>query len=336
MAAQPAPHVAGGDAHRLPSSRTVDAPPAARLWPAAKRAFAQFRADQLTDRAASMTYYAMLALAPTLVAAVSMFGLVADPQTVTNFVDFLARQGTDVNTQRTVNEMMSKIIESSGGAAGATFVISLLIALNGASGAFSAAGRGLNDVYNVEEDRSFVRHKLQDVGLTLAVLVLLLAVVVAVFLGGGIAEDLAGEIGLGSAAVTVWNIARWPIAAVLGLVIVALVMAFAPDIKPRKIRWLTPGAVGFIVLWLLASLAFGFYVRTFGSYAAYGAVGAAVVLLLYIWLTCCVFLLAAELNAEMERQESAGRGGPPFVSPPPSAPGSVTPGGGTAPGAPDS
>lgn len=319
----------------MPPSRTTEAPPAARLPDAAKRGFANFRAHQMTDRAASLTYYAMLALFPTLVALVSLFGLVGSPDTVADFVEFLADQGADANTQRTVDDLMSNIVESSSGAAGLTFVISVAIALNGASGAFSAAGRALNDVHNVEEDRGFVRHKLQDLGMTLLLLVLGVVILVALFLGGGIADSIFDEIGLGSTATTVWSLARWVVALVVAMVAVALVYAFAPDLKPRNIKWLSPGAVGFVVLWLVLSALFGLYVQNFGSYAAYGAFGAAVVLLLWLWLSSCAFLLGAEVNAEIERQETAGRGGPPFVSPPPSAPGSAPAGTSTGPAARD-
>lgn len=332
MSAPGAPHTAPPAVpRRTPPSRVVEAPPKARLVPAAKRAFNNFRAHQMTDRAASLTYYAMLALFPTLVALVSLFGLVGSAETVTKFVDFLAEHGADRNTQRTIDDLMSGLVESSGGAAGVTFVISISIALNGASGAFSAAGRAINDVYNVEEDRSFVRHKAQDLAMTLILLLLGAVLVVALFLGGGIVEPIFGEIGLGSSAATVWGVVRWPVALVVALVAVALIYAFSPDLKPRRLAWLSPGALLFVVLWLVLSALFGIYVQNFGSYAAYGAFGAAVVLLLWLWISSCVFLFGAEVNAEVERQEIAGRGGPPFVTPPPTATASAPAGASTGP-----
>lgn len=335
MAASSTQRAAGRDDASVPPSQTADTPPAARLPQAAKRAFSNFRAHEMTDRAAALTYYAMLSLAPTLVALVSLFGLVGSPETVANFVDYLAEQGVDANTRETLDSVMSSIVESSSGGAGAALVVSVLIAVNGASGAFSAAGRAINDVYAIEDDRSFVRHKLQDLGMTLLLLVTGVLLLVALFLGGGIAETLFDEIGLGSTAVTIWSIARWGVALVLALIVVALVYAFAPDLKPRRVIWISPGAVAFVVLWLVLSGLFGIYVQNFGSYAAYGAFGAAVVLLLWLWISSCAFLLGAELNAEMERQETAGRGGPPFVSPPPTAPGSAPRGRSTGPAAPD-
>jgi membrane protein len=285
---------------------------------AAKRAFAQFRRHEMTDVAAALTYYAMMSLFPAIVLATSLFSLIGDEQTVSNAVDYFARQGADASTQEAIRKVMDKIVSASGGAVSFALVISILIALNGASGAFGAAGRALNRVYGVEEDRGFVGRKLTDLGITLTIVVLLLVVVAALFLGGGFAEDLLGSIGLGDTAATVWSIVRWPIALLAMLVAYALIYAYAPDITPRRLRWISPGALTGVGIWIVASIGFGIYIRNFSSYgAAYGAAGAVIVLLLWLWLSSCAFLLGAELNAELERTVAAGRGGPPAVTPPP-------------------
>jgi membrane protein len=235
-------------------------------------------------------------------------------------VDYFARQGADAATQDAVRKVMDNIVSASGGAVSVALVISILIALNGASGAFGAAGRALNRVYAVEEDRGFVRRKLNDLGITLVIVVLLLVVVAALFLGGGFAEDLLGSIGLGSTASTVWLVVRWPIALAGMLGAYGLIYAYAPDIEPRRLRWITPGAATGVVIWIVASIGFGIYIKNFSSYgAAYGAAGAVIVLLLWLWLSSCAFLFGAELNAELERAAAAGRGGPPSLSPPPTA-----------------
>ncbi|MBI5106361.1 MAG: YihY/virulence factor BrkB family protein [Solirubrobacterales bacterium] len=292
--------------------------PRASLRSAATRAFSQFRTHQMTDVAASLTYYAMLSLFPMLAASVSLFALVGDPKTVTDAVDYVARSGADQATQEVLNNTLRNIVESSSGAVSVALAISVLLALNGASGAFGASGRALNRVYAVDEDRGFVRRKLTDLGMTLVIVVLLLVVIVAVFLGGGIAEDMLGSIGLGDTAAVVWSIVRWPVALVAALVAYALIYAFAPDISPRRVRWISPGAIAGVVIWIVASAAFAVYIKNFSTYgAAYGAAGAAIVLLLWLWLSSCAFLFGAELNAEIERAETAGRGGPPMVTPPP-------------------
>jgi membrane protein len=165
-----------------------------------------------------------------------------------------------------------------------------------------------------------VGRKLTDLGMTLVIVVLLLVVIGALFVGGGIAEDLLGTIGLGGTAATAWSIVRWPLALGAALIAYALIYAFAPDREPRRLRWISPGAVAGVAIWIVASIAFGIYIKNFSSYgAAYGAAGAVIVLLLWLWLSSCAFLLGAELNAELERAETAGRGGPPVPMPPPSA-----------------
>ena len=259
----------------------------------------------MTDVAAALTYYGMLALFPMLIVAVSLFGLIGDRTTVADFVNYLARNGADQTTTSTLDDVMTNIVESGGGAIGIALLVSLLVALNGASGAFGAAGRALNRVYEVEEDRGFVRRKLTDLAMTIVIVVLLLIVVVAISLGGGWTEDLFGRIGLGESAASVWSIARWPVALAAALVAFALIYAFAPDVTPRRIRWISPGAIAGVVVWIVASIGFAVYIKNFSSYgAAYGAFGAVVVMLLWLWLSSCAFLLGGELNAELEKEET--------------------------------
>lgn len=282
----------------------------AMLPGAAKRAFVVFRRHQMTDVAASLTYYAMMSLFPAIVLATSLFSLIGDRKTVADAVDYFARQGADQATLDTIRAVMNKLVTASGGAVSAALVVSVLIALNGASGAFGAAGRALNRIYGVDDDRSLVGRKLVDIGMTLVIVVVLLVAIAALFLGGGVAEDLLGSIGLGSAAATVWSIVRWPLALGAALLAYALIYAYAPDLEPRRLRWISPGAVAGVAIWIVASIAFGIYIKHFSTYgAAYGAAGAAIVLLLWLWLSSCAFLFGAELNAELERSRTAGRGG---------------------------
>lgn len=273
----------------------------------------------MNDVAASLTYYAMMSLFPGIVIATSLFSLIGDASTVTDAVDYLARHGADATTQSAVSETMQAIVKASGGAVTAALAVSFLFALNGASGAFAAAGRALNRVYGVEEDRSFVRRKALDVGMTLVIVALLLVTLAAMFLAGGVAGDLLRAAGLGGTGPSVWSYLRWPIALAAALLAYALIFAFAPDRHPRRFRWISPGSVAGVTIWVVASIGFGVYLRHFSSYgAAYGAAGAAIALLLWLWISSCAFLLGAELNAELEHAQTAGRGGPPPPSPPPS------------------
>jgi membrane protein len=285
-----------------------------------KQAFANFRAHEMTDYAAVLTYFAMMSLFPALLLGVTLLGLFGQQSLVSDASEYLLRHGADPKTAGVVRDALAKVISSSGGALGVSLVISVALALNGASGAFAAAGRALNVVYGVEEDRGFVRRKLTDLGCTLVVILLFAIVLVAVFLGGQIADDLLGKIGLGSTAAAVWSIARWPVAVLAAMVAYAIVYAVAPNVVPRRFRWISPGAALGVILWIVLSVAFGVYIQNFSSYgAAYGVFGAAIILLLWLYLSANAFLFGAEVNAELERAETAGRAAPPPPSPPPTA-----------------
>jgi membrane protein len=151
------------------------------------------------------------------------------------------------------------------GTAIVALVIGLATSLNGASGAFGAAGRALNKIFRVQEGRGFVRHKLNDLLWTLIVSVLGLVTFVLLFLGGGLARDVLGKIGLGDTAASIWLVVRWPAALAVAMMIYAIVYYAAPNVEVRKFRWITPGAIVGVVLWILASAAFFVYVSNFSS-----------------------------------------------------------------------
>jgi membrane protein len=268
----------------------------------AKRAFQRFREQNMTDHAAALTYYAMMSLFPTLLVGATLLGLFGQESLVTDAGNYVARHGADASTANVVRSLLSRLVNSSGGALGVTLIVSVLLALNGASGAFAAAGRALNIVFGVDDDRGFVTKKLRHLGATLVVIVLFLVVLTAVFLGGKITNDLFGKIGLGGSARTVWSVVRWPLALVAATVGYAMVYGLAPAFENPKVRWLSPGAIVAVGLWIVLSIAFSIYVRNFSTYgAAYGALGAAIVLLLWLYLSANAMLFGAELNAELNR-----------------------------------
>jgi membrane protein len=270
------------------------------------RAVKSFLAHQMTDRAATLTYYAMMSLFPALLVGVTLLGLVGQQGLVTDATNYLLDHGVDGDTANVVRKVLQNMVNASGGTLGLTLLISVLLALNGASGAFGAAGRALNVVYGADESRGMVGRKLTDVATALVVIMLFAVVLASIFLGGQIADDLFGKIGLGSTAATIWSYARWPVALVAATVAYGIVYGLAPDTEPREIRWITPGAVVGVVLWIVLSLGFSIYVRNFSSYGAvYGAFAAAIVLLLWLYLSANAFLFGAELNAELERNAGA-------------------------------
>lgn len=287
------------------------------MFSTVKRAAQRFQADNMTDHAAALTYYAMMSLFPALLVCVSLLGLLGDESLVTKAVDYVRENGAPADVVDALRASLSAVVSNAGGAVSVTLVIGIAVALYGAAGAFGGAGRALNDVHGSEETRSFLRHKLSDLACTLVVIALALVALFSVFLGGGLASDLFGTIGLGDTAAGIWRAARWGVAIAAVLAIYAIVFAFGPNVEPRRIRVITPGAIAGVLIWIVASMGFFLYVSNFGKYGAtYGAFAGAVILLLWLYLSNIAFLFGAELNAVVDRERSSGRHGPPPSRPP--------------------
>jgi membrane protein len=269
-----------------------------------KAAFKRFRADEMLDTAASLTYYALMSLFPALLFAVAVLGLFGQESLIDETADYLKTAGAPESTINAVTDALDSA-QSQKGTAITALVLGLVISLNSASGAFGAAGRGLNRVWRVEEGRGFVRRKANDLLWTLTVLVLVILTFVLVFLGGGLASDVLGWLGLGETAADIWRIVRWPGALMSALLVYAVVYYAAPNVEVRRFRWITPGAVVGVITWILASALFFVYVSNFSSYSAtYGAFAAAVILLVWLWLTNVALLFGAELNAVIDVRRS--------------------------------
>ena len=265
-----------------------------------KRAFGRFQKDQMTDHAAALTYYSLLSLFPALLFAVALLGVFGQQGLITEAASYLRDAGAPADTVNAVTGALESA-QSQRSTAITALVIGLVVSLNGASGAFGAVGRALNVVWRVDEGRGFVKLRAQNLAWTLVVLAFVLITFVLLFLGGGLASDIAGAIGLGDTAATVWRIARWPAALVSAMTIYAIVYFAAPNVEIPHFRWITPGAIFGVVVWILASGLFFFYVSNFSSYSAtYGAFAAVVILLVWLWLTNVVLLFGAELNAAID------------------------------------
>ncbi|MFC8596889.1 YihY/virulence factor BrkB family protein [Isoptericola sp. NPDC057191] len=289
---EPAP-----DDPRKPDSPKDLKKPSWRL--ASKGAVREFMDDQCTDLAAALTYYAVLAAAPALLALVSLLGFVGDPEKAINSIlttvsDFLPEE-----TLAIVKPLVENLVNSTG--AGLALVVGLVIALWSASGYVTAFGRAMNRVYEVEEGRPIWKLRPLLLLVTLVVVVLAAIIVASLVLSGPVARSIGDAVGLGDAALTAWNIAKWPVALLLVIVVVALLYHLTPNVKQPKFRWISVGAVVAIVVWLIASAAFAFYVANFGSYGSYGMLGTVIVFLLWLWITNLALLFGAELDAELER-----------------------------------
>jgi membrane protein len=269
-----------------------------------KRAFQRFQRDQMTDRAAALTYYSLLSLFPALLFGVAALGYFGGQALIADAADYLRQAGAPAETV----DAVTKALESAQAQRSTAFtalIVALGTSLYGASGAFGAVGRALNVVWRVDEGRNFIRRKAHDVFWTAVLLVLVLITFVLIFVGGEVAQDLLGTIGLGGVAGDVWLIARWPAALLFAMVIYAVVYYAAPNVEVPRFQFLTPGAVVGVVAWIIVSAGFFLYVSSFSSYSAtYGAFAAAVILVVWLWLTNVVLLLGAELNAAIDLRRS--------------------------------
>jgi membrane protein len=265
-----------------------------------KRAFGRFRRDEITDNAAALTYYSLLSLFPALLFCAALLGVFGQQGLIDDAASYLHDAGAPQDTVNAVTGALKSAQEQRSTAIVA-LIIGLATALNGASIAFGAAGRALNKIFRVQEGRGFVKHKLFDLVWTLVIMALALITFVLIFLGGGLASDVLGKIGLGDTAATVWQILRWPAALCVTMLIYAIVYYAAPNVAVRHFRWITPGAVVGVLLWIVASALFFLYVSNFSSYSAtYGAFAGAIILLVWLWVTNLALLFGAELNAVVD------------------------------------
>ncbi len=258
----------------------------------------------MSDSAAALTYYSLMSLFPALLVAVAVLGVFGQASLITDTADYLKTAGAPDDTVNAVTSALQSAQEQRG-AARTALVLGLALSLYSASGGFGAAGRALNRVWRVEEGRGLVRRKAGALLWTLVVLVLVLITFVLVFLGGGLASDVLGWLGLGETAADVWRIVRWPAAIWSATLVYAVVYYAAPNVEIRRFRWITPGAVVGVAVWLVASALFFVYVSNFSSYSAtYGAFAGAVILLVWLWLTNVALLFGAELNAAIDVRRS--------------------------------
>ena len=267
----------------------------------ARKTAREFSRDECTDLAAALTYYAVLALFPALIALLSLVGLVGQgTTTVTTILDVLNQVGAS-GVAGTLKGPLTDLSQAPG-KAGFAFVVGLALALWSASGYVGAFGRAMNRMYEVDEGRPVWKLRPVQLVVTLICVVLAALVAMALVVTGPAAKAVGDAVGLGSTAVTVWNIAKWPVMLVVVIGIVALLYYATPNVKQPRFRWISVGAAVAIVVWILASAAFGLYVATFASYdKTYGSLAGVVVFLLWLWLTNLALLFGAELDCELER-----------------------------------
>jgi membrane protein len=283
-----------------------------------KRTFREFKEDNLTDWAAALTYYGVLSIFPALIALVSILGLVGTSATQP-LLDNLSQVAPGPAKQIFTSAIQN--LQKSQGAAGVVFFVGLAAALWSASGYVAAFMRASNSIYDIGEGRPIWKTLPVRLAVTVVLVTLLAITAMAVVLTGGLAQQVGNLIGLGSTAVTVWDIAKWPVLILIVSLMFAILYYFAPNVKQPGFRWITPGGLLAVLVWIIASAAFAFYVANFGSYnKTYGALAGAIVFLMWLWISNIAVLLGAEFNAELERGRrieagDAGEEEEPFVEP---------------------
>jgi membrane protein len=270
-------------------------------WGVLRRTATEFSEDNLTDWAAALTYYGLLALFPALIALVSIVGLFADPKvTAQKITEIVTQIGPSSGAQTFSGPIKS--ITSNQSAAGILFVVGLLGALWAASGYVGAFMRASHVIYETPEGRPIWKLRPLQMLVTLVIVVLVAVLALALVLTGPIVDAIAKPLGISSTATTIWDIAKWPVMLAIAITIIAVLYYSTPNVKLRGFKWVMPGSIIAVVAWLIASALFALYVANFGSYdKTYGTLGGIVVMLVWMWITNLAILFGHELNAERER-----------------------------------
>ncbi len=265
-----------------------------------RRTGREFGDDHCTDLAAALTYYAVLALFPAAIALISLLGVVGQGQSSVDNIIKILQPLVSSSTLDTIHPALDSIATSP--RAGLGLVVGIVGALWSASGYVGAFGRAMNRVYEIDEGRPFWKLRPLTLLVTLVAILLVAVVLVMLVVSGPLASSIGSVIGVSSQAVTIWNIVKWPVIVLFVVAIVAILYYATPNVKQPRFRWLSIGAFVAILVWILASAAFAFYVATFGSYnKTYGSLAGAVVGLLWLWITNLALLFGAELDSELER-----------------------------------
>ncbi|WP_305788733.1 YihY/virulence factor BrkB family protein [Symbioplanes lichenis] len=279
---------------------------------ALKRTFKQFSEDNITDWAAALTYYGVLSIFPGALVLVSVLGLLSSDgkQTVTDTINDIAPS----QIQDLTNQVLGQVSDT--GTASFAAIIGLVAAFWSASGYIGAFMRASNAIYDVPEGRPIWKTLPIRVGVTAVIgLMLIISAMIVVFTGD-LAQAVGDQIGLGSAAVTTWNIAKWPVLVILVSLMFAILYWASPNAKTGGFRWVSPGGIFAVILWVVASGAFALYLANFANYnKTYGTLGGVIAFLVWLWISNIAIMIGAELDAELERGRAIAAGHDPEDEP---------------------
>lgn len=272
-----------------------------------KRLVQEIQEDHLAAFAGNLTYKGLFALSPFFVFLLSLLGLFGASDLVTTTIDRIGNALPPGATDFLQNQLLQIVQSKTAGAFTVGAIISLLLALWGVSGAFRSVMEAMNVMYEIEEDRPFWKQLLISVFLSLGVAALLIFALVLVVFGPEIGETVADAAGLGSVFQIVWNVVQWPVLIFLVVLAFALVYYYAPDAEQR-FRWISPGSIVAVLLWLVFSLLFSIYVEKSGSFnATYGTFAGIIILMLYIYYSSFIMLVGAQLNQVIEEHIPEGK-----------------------------
>ena len=273
------------------------------------RTVIKFQKDNLSDWAAALTYYSVLSLFPAAIVLVALLDVFGSPQAIDSILGIVEKLGSS-SAVEVVEGPLKSVVSDSGGAT-TLLGVGVLGALWWASGYVAAFMRATNTIYEVDRERRTWRKLRVRIGLTLLLVVLLAVVTLALVLSGPLAEAVGRAVGLSSLAVTVWGIVKWPLVTLLVALIFAVLYFVAPNVRHPGFGSVIPGGILAVVMWILASIGFAFYVDNFGSYnQTYGSIGAVIVFLVWLYISNIATLLGAVLNAERERTRELKEGLP--------------------------
>jgi membrane protein len=279
---------------------------------AARRTLKEYKADDLQDRAAALTYFGIQSIFPGLLVLVSLLGILGKSATqplITNLGNALPASVRKIILSDVTH------LQHSHAASGILGIAGLVLALWSASNYVAAFMRASNVIYDVPEGRPIWKTAPIRLGVTLVTMILLVAVAVIVVVTGGLAQKVGNVLGLGSTAVTVWDIAKWPLLLIIVGLILAILFWASPNAR-HGFQWVSPGGFIAVLLWLLASALFAVYVANFSHYnKIYGSLAGVIIFLIWMWISNVAILLGAEFNAELERGRAMAAGHPADLEP---------------------
>jgi membrane protein len=268
----------------------------------------EFGEDNLTDWAAALTYYAVLSIFPGLLVLVSVLGLIGG-SILQPLIDNMGTIAPGPVGQ--ILTTGARSLTQAQGAAGLLAIVGLAGALWSASGYIAAFMRAANAIYDVPEGRPIWKTLPIRIAVTIVVGVLLALSALIVVFTGRLADRIGDALGVGSVLITTWNIVKWPILVVLVSLMFAILYWAAPNARQGGFRWITPGGLIAVIVWIIASGGFAFYVANFGSYnKTYGALGGVIIFFVWLWISNLAVLLGAEFDAELHRGRAIIAGHP--------------------------